>query len=856
MGRSDRLLESIYRTVPTGIGIVQDRVLTDVNDYILEMTGYRREELLGQSSRVLYPTDEEFEFVGREKYRQIAAGGTGTVETRWLCKDGTIRNVMLSSTPLDAGDWSAGVTFTVLDITDRRRAEEQLRRRSRLFHAVMAVALVLQLAAIAWLISNILARRRAARELHESRATLHRVLNTVPQSIFWKDAAGRYLGCNRVFAAAVGLADPGQVVGLTDDDLPWSGEEAASYAAHDREVLAANQAKLSIIEPVRFASGARRWVSTSKVPLRDADGRPFAVLGVWDDITERMQVEGELKRQTRLRDLLMEISSTYINVPLESVEEAIRDSLQHMATFVNADRAYIFEYDFSRQICINTHEWCADGIAPQIDELQAVPLEVVPDWVATHLRGEPMVVQDTFALPPGGVRSVIEPQGIKSLLAVPLTSGGECLGFVGFDSVQRHHSYSDTELHLLTVFAQMLVNIRLRSQAEGERQRLHSQLLQAQRMESIGRLAGGVAHDFNNMLSVIMGHAELALLRMHAGQGVQGDLQAIRKAAERSSHLTRQLLAFARKQTVAPRVLALNDTLEGMLAMLRRLLGESIELSWVPGADLWRVRVDPSQIDQVLANLCVNARDAMAGEGSITIETTNAVLDKAFCAGHPGAAPGEYVCLVVRDTGCGMDSATVDRLFEPFFTTKELGEGTGLGLATVYGVVKQNDGYIDVESELGRGTTFAIYLPRYQGEGREQPVEAAIAPPERGHETVLVVEDEPAILEMAARMLERLGYAVLSATAPGEAVRLAQAHPCSIHLLLTDVVMPGMNGRDLAAAVSSHCPGIRCLFMSGYTADVIAHHGVLETGVHFIQKPFSLQRLAEKVREALGGAYP
>ncbi len=849
--QQERFLESVYRTVPTGIGIVQDRVFADVNDYILELTGYSREELLGQNSRMLYPTHEEYEFVGREKYRQIAEHGTGTVETRWLCKDGTIRNVMLSSTPLDATDWSAGVTFTVLDITDRRRAEEQLRRRSRLFHVAMAVALVLQLAAIAWLVTNILARRRAARLLHESRATLHRVLNTVPQSIFWKDPGGRYLGCNRVFAAAVGLQDPGQIVGLTDDDLPWPREEAEANGVRDREVLATNQAKLHIIEPVHFADGTRRWANISRVPLRDADGRPFAVLGVWEDITERIEVEGELKRQSRLRDLLMEISSTYINLPLESVEAAISDSLQHMATFVDADRAYIFDYDFAKQICINTHEWCADGIAPQIEELQAVPLEVVPDWVATHLRGEPMVVQDTFALPPGGVRSVIEPQGIKSLLAVPLTNGGECLGFVGFDSVRRHHTYSDTELHLLRVFAQMLVNIRLRSQAEGERQRLQSQLLQAQKMESVGRLAGGVAHDFNNMLSVIMGHAELALLRLHAGQPVEGDLQAVRKAAERSSHLTRQLLAFARKQTVAPRHLDLNDAVAGTLKLLRRVIGEDIELIWKPGPNLGQVLMDPSQLDQILANLVLNARDAIGGVGQVTIETENVTVDESHVARHAYMIPGRYVLLAVSDSGCGMDVETLSHLFEPFFTTKPIGEGTGLGLPTVYGIVKQNEGFIDVYSEPGVGTIFKIFLPR-QTSGTERAQQAGQAiPGAKGEETILLVEDVPDILALTTLMLERFGYRVIAVPTPEDAIRAAREHGNKIRLLVSDVVMPGMNGRVLADIVSSVCPGIRRLFMSGYTDDVIAHHGVLEGNVHFIQKPFTMQSLAAKVRAAL-----
>jgi PAS domain S-box-containing protein len=393
-----------------------------------------------------------------------------------------------------------------------------------------------------------------------------------------------------------------------------------------------------------------------------------------------------------------------------------------------------------------------------------------------------------------------------------------------------------------------------RRRAEQERARLQAQLLQAQKMESVGRLAGGVAHDFNNMLEIILGHADLSLEKVEAGQPLHADLLEIKKAAERSADLTRQLLAFARKQTVTPRVLDLNETVEGMLKMLRRLIGEDIELAWRPGPGLWPVRVDPSQVDQILANLCVNSRDAIEGVGTIGIETNTAVFDETYCAEHPGCAPGEYVVLAVSDNGAGMDRATMDRLFEPFFTTKEVGKGTGLGLATVYGIVKQNDGFITVYSEPGLGSTFKIYLPRHAAAAEPAPPDGAPAPEGRGQETILVVEDETAILRMTTRILEAQGYRVLSASTPGEAIRLAKEHPGDIHLLVTDVVMPEMNGRELARNVMALYPDIKRLFTSGYTADVIAHHGVIDEGVNFIQKPYSKQLLAAKVREALDRA--
>jgi PAS domain S-box-containing protein len=380
---------------------------------------------------------------------------------------------------------------------------------------------------------------------------------------------------------------------------------------------------------------------------------------------------------------------------------------------------------------------------------------------------------------------------------------------------------------------------------------LTAQFEQAQKMESVGRLAGGVAHDYNNMLSIIIGYTELAMDKVDASDPLYADLQEVCNAASRSADITRQLLAFARKQTVAPVVLDLNETVEGMLKMLRRLIGEDIDLFWQPESGLNSVKMDPSQLDQILANLCVNARDAINGVGKLTIETANVTFDDAYCARHRGFIPGAFVLLAVSDNGCGMDKETLEHIFEPFFTTKGIGKGTGLGLATVYGIIKQNRGFINVYSEPDNGTTFKIYLPRdaagIVGTKDSRAPELHLG---RG-ETVLLVEDESALLVIAKRLMESLGYAVLGASGPGEALRLAEEHTGEIHLLLTDVVMPEMNGRDLAHRLSVLYPKMKCLFMSGYTANVIAHQGVLDEGVHFIQKPLSINNLAAKVREAL-----
>ncbi|MFZ5570821.1 MAG: PAS domain S-box protein [Thermodesulfobacteriota bacterium] len=386
--------------------------------------------------------------------------------------------------------------------------------------------------------------------------------------------------------------------------------------------------------------------------------------------------------------------------------------------------------------------------------------------------------------------------------------------------------------------------------AEEERTKLQAQLLQSQKMESVGRLAGGVAHDFNNMLMIIIGNAEMALDETEPSAPLAAHLQEIMASARRSADLTRQLLAFARKQTVSPRVLDLNEVVSGMIKMLQRLIGEDIDLVWKPSSRLWPVNMDPSQIDQILVNLAVNARDAITGVGNLTIETENAVFDETDCMAHAGLIPGEYVRLSVSDTGCGMGQETIEHLFEPFYTTKEVGKGTGLGLATVYGIVRQNDGFIHVHSEPGHGTTFKIHIPRTQAAAETAPQESG-RKPAGGTETVLLVEDEPAILKLAQAILERYGYTVLAARTPREAREIAGSHPDPIHLLITDVVMPQMNGRDLLESIATLRPEIRVLFMSGYTADVIAHHGVLDEGIHFLQKPFSVRTLSAAVRDVL-----
>jgi len=382
-----------------------------------------------------------------------------------------------------------------------------------------------------------------------------------------------------------------------------------------------------------------------------------------------------------------------------------------------------------------------------------------------------------------------------------------------------------------------------------ERKLLEAQLLQSQKMESVGRLAGGVAHDFNNMLSVIIGSAQLAMLKVPESDQVWQYLFQICRAANRSAEITRQLLAFSRKEIISLKRVNLNAKILETKHTLGRLIGEDIDLTFKPAPELWTILADPSQLDQILVNLAVNARDAMPQGGYLAMETANVRIDPTYCHYHVDCRSGDYVQLVVSDSGSGMDSDTLSHIFEPFFTTKELGKGTGLGLATVYGIVKQNDGFLSVYSEPGHGTSFRLNFPRYLGEAEieQEQSETELS----GTGTVLMVEDDPLVREMTVQMLEEIGYTVMQAPTPRDAVEICRNRELSIDLVLTDVVMPEMNGKELVDEIESFRPDIKVLFMSGYTSDLVARRGVVDEGRHFIQKPFDIHSLNDKIKEAL-----
>ncbi|MBI4643150.1 MAG: PAS domain S-box protein, partial [Deltaproteobacteria bacterium] len=622
-------LRSIFRAAPTGIGVVADRVLLEVNDRILEMTGYSAQELIGQSARMLYPTQEEFDFVGREKYRQIMEKGTGLVETRWRRKDGSIIQVLLSSTPIVAGDLSSGVTFAALDITERRRNEEALRQSKEKYRL-----LVSQIPAVVYKGYTDWSLDCFDRKIEEITGYAKEEFDSRRKT--WRDL---------IFPE-----DVDQAKKLFKEARKGDGSYVSEHRIHNK-------------------AGEFRWIQARNRIICDAAGKVEYISGVFFDITERKGLEDQLNK--------------------------------------------------------------------------------------------------------------------------------------------------------------------------------------AQRMEAIGILAGGVAHDFNNLLTAIMGYGEMMMLGLRKEDPFSLYVEEITKAANRGAALTNQLLAFSRKQILQPRVINLNDVVIDMDKMLRRLIGEDIELLTFIDQELGFVKADPGQIEQILMNLAVNARDAMPDGGKLTLETANVYLDDAYARSHVGVTPGPYVMVAVSDSGLGMDAETMSRIFEPFFTTKESGKGTGLGLATVYGIVKQSGGHIWVYSEPGQGTTFKVYLPRVEEKAEELKPKAAAPTSLEGNETILVVEDDAALRELISTALRRYGFKMLEAAHGGEALLICERQEPPIHLMLTDVVMPQISGTALAARLQRLHPEMKVLYMSGYTENAIVHHGVLDSKVNFIPKPFRVLALVQKVREVL-----
>ena len=571
--------------------------------------------------------------------------------------------------------------------------------------------------------------------------------------------------------------------------------------AGDRQRVLANLTTLAdrdrITHEYRFhrRDGSLLWVHDDLRLVRDEHGQPTEIIGAWTDISHRREAEAALKRsEAKFRTLFQRHAA--VKLLLDADDGRI----------IEANEAAVAFYGWSRQ----------ELERMRMDQINTLPPHQVRAELSRVRNQERIYFEFRHRRADGSIRDVAVYSSAMELEGRPVI-----------------HSI----VHDITEFRQ-----------------LEEQLRQAQKMESIGRLAGGVAHDFNNMLAVILGYTQLVLDRTPMDDPRHEDLEEVLHAAEHSAGITRQLLAFARQQPISPEVLDLNAAVDGLLKMLGRLIGDGVRLVWRPGTEVLPVVLDPAQFDQILANLCVNARDAVGASGTITIETGRAFYTADDCANRPERLAGDFAVLTVRDDGCGMDRVTRERIFEPFFTTKPMGEGTGLGLAMVYGTVHQNRGFIEVESAPGEGTVFRIHLPHHTGATAAATGDSTGAAPMGRGETVLVVEDDPLLLGLVRQMLGKLGYAVHEADTPAAALALAAHHDGDLDVVLTDVVLPEMDGRDLADRIRALRPSIRVVFMSGYAPGMLTDRGVLAQGAAFLQKPFPLHQLARRLRQVLDPA--
>jgi two-component system cell cycle sensor histidine kinase/response regulator CckA len=651
---------------------------------------------------------------------------------------------------------------------------------------------------------NITERKRAEEALRQSEEKYRTILESIEDGYYEEDLAGNFVFFNEAICRIYGYPKE-ELLGL--NYKKYTNEETAKrlFQIFNEMYRTGNPCKEYTYELIR-KDGVKRYIEASASLKRDSSGKPIGFRGVVRDVTERKQAEEALRQsEERYRTILENIQDGYFEVDLAG-----------NLTFMNDVICSHLGYTREELIGMNNRRYTEEKMAKELYQL----------FNRVYQTGEPVKASEAEYVRKDGTKLISE-------LSISLIRDPKGIP-IGFRGTSR--------------------DITERKQAEEEKLSLQEQLRQSQKMEAIGQLAGGVAHDFNNLLTVIKGYSQISLLDLKENDPLRGNIQEIEKATQRATDLTRQLLAFSRRQILDFKVVDLNFFLKDTEKMLRRIIGEDIELVTVLSKDLGKVKVDPSQIEQVIFNLAVNARDAMPSGGKLAIETANVELDEEYARAHVSVAPGRYVRLSISDTGSGMTQEVKERVFEPFFTTKEKGKGTGLGLSMVYGIVKQSNGNIWVYSEPGRGTTFRIYFPRTEEDTDTLYVREEAASFPRGSETILLVEDEESVRDLANRLLKQQGYTVLEAANGQEALRVAKEHVGeTIHLLLADIVMPQMGGKELADWLKISRPNVKVLYMSGYADNAIVHHGVLDPGTHFLQKPFSLKALSSKVREVLDG---
>jgi len=636
---------------------------------------------------------------------------------------------------------------------------------------------------------EIAALKRREETLREDERRLRAIIDTEPECVKIVASDGTLLLMNPAGLAMIEVDCADAVLGRSVFPLV-APEYRAAFRALIEEGSRGGKGALQF-EIIGY-KGTRRWLETHTTPLRNDRLEIVGVLGITRDISERKRAEEALRESEERYRLLVEMTP-----------DAIFVNRDGRIVFINSAGVRFFGATSPEQILGRSP---FDFIHPDFHPTVKARIRQVLET----MRPAPLI-EEKFIRLDGSVVDV-------EVTAAPFPAGGR------------------TAIHVV------LRDIT-------ERKQVAEELRQTQKMEAIGKLAGGIAHDFNNLLTIILGHSQLLLETSEQDSALESEVTAIKSAGERAALLTSQLLAFSRRQILQPNILDLNQIVEDMDSMLRPLIGEQITLVTEPAPGLWPIKGDGGQIEQIIMNLAVNARDAMPRDGTLTIATANVHLDAASRR-HTGAGPGAYVMLVVKDTGVGMDAETLARVFEPFFTTKERGKGTGLGLSTVYGIVRQSEGFIQASSAPGQGSVFTIYFPRVPPDSKAARRETAPRRP-TGSETILLVEDEPALRGLVRTMLRRCGYTVLEAKHGEEALQICRSYGGRIDLLLSDVVMPGMNGSELAGRAAVLRPKLRVLLMSGYTDDVICRHGILEKGIPFLQKPFAPDALAQKIRDIL-----
>ena len=640
---------------------------------------------------------------------------------------------------------------------------------------------------------DITARKKAEKKLKESEQKHRIIFESSPLGMIYFSPEGTILDCNDRFGEMMGT-ERNSLIGFNTARQSTPKMKQAIKKALAGESTAFEDFYTSI-------TGRKKTYLRERFQPVTPGNSPSAVIATLEDLTDRRQAE-----------------------------EKVRQTAERFKTFFSAINDAVFVYPEGQdQRFAVVNDIAIERYGYSREEFMKLSVNNISDKNITDKAGDVTAT----AMLPQDKQTVFESVHVKK-------SGEHFPVEVNLTSSQEDGR---------NVRIAVVRDISERKQTEKDKKEFEHQLQQATKLESIGRLAGGVAHDFNNMLGVILGRTEMILNESGPLFDFTDDLREIQKAAKHSAKLTGQLLTFARKQTVAPEVIDLNTRVTGILDMLKRLLGERIILSWQPDNNLWPVQIDPSQLDQVLTNLCVNAKDAIGARGRIVINCNNITLSEKKGPNVQEIYSGDYVVLSVRDDGCGMESAVLQNLFEPFFTTKNIGAGTGLGLSTVYGIAKQNDGFVEVESTVGKGSCFSMFLPRSTASMKKTEEQTETVEPVSMGGTILLVEDEPSILKMTKKMLEMMGYKVLAADGPVDALQYAFEFKGEINLLLTDVIMPEMDGRRLSEKILEHFPNIQCLFMSGYTDDVIATSGVLDEGMHFIQKPFTSNMMSDKLEQ-------